>query len=294
MLWGTTGTAQALGPDNSDPTVVGVFRLIVAAAALGLLAVRTAGGPPGGLRRPATLVAGASMALYQPLFFTAVDRAGVTIGTLVAIGSAPLFAGMLQWTIERIHPDRRWLTASAIAMVGLAFMGGSGGESIDLVGIGLALGAGFSYAVFATAVGRLTHVSPSRSMAAIFGLAAALSLPLLAGSSNGWVATVPGLLTVGWLGIMATAVAYLLLATGLRHSDVNRAATLSLGEPLTATALGLAVLGERPPAIALFGALLIAAALGSLAWQGVPRAAGVAPIEPQTPPSYGGGTWPGS
>ncbi|HDH03427.1 MAG TPA: EamA family transporter, partial [Actinobacteria bacterium] len=77
-------------------------------------------------------------------------------------------------------------------------------------------------------------------------------------------ATVPGLLTVGWLGVMATAIAYLLLAAGLARTGVNRATTLSLGEPLTATVLGLVVLGERPPAVALLGALLIAAALVSL------------------------------
>ncbi len=265
VLWGTTGTAQALGPDASDPRTIGVFRLIVAAVALGLIATGTASGPPGQLRRPATLAAAVSIAAYQPMFFEAVDRTGVTVGTLVAIGSAPLFAGVLQWAVERIRPDRRWLAASAAAIAGLALMGSVGsGESMDGVGVTLALGAGFSYAVFATAIGRLTDVSPSRSMATIFGLAAAISLPLLVGSETGWVATVPGLLTVGWLGVMATAIAYLLLAAGLARTGVNRATTLSLGEPLTATVLGLVVLGERPPAVALLGALLIAAALVSL------------------------------
>jgi len=197
------------------------------------------------------------------MFFEAVIRTGVTIGTLVAIGSAPLFAGVLQWTIEQTRPDRRWLSASAAAIVGLALMS-NGNKSVDGVGVGLALGAGLSYAAFATALGRLNDVGASRSMATVFGLAAVISLPLLAISRLGWVATGPGLLMVGWLGVVATAIAYLLLATGLVHTGVNRAATLSLGEPITATVLGLTILGERPAVIALIGASLIGAALVSL------------------------------
>lgn len=37
-LWGTTGTAQALGPDGIDPLAVGTFRLAVAAPALWVIA----------------------------------------------------------------------------------------------------------------------------------------------------------------------------------------------------------------------------------------------------------------
>lgn len=275
VLWGTTGTAQALGPDTSDPLAIGVFRLVVAAAVLTIIAARSSQTTPGQVRRPATLVAAISIAAYQPMFFEAVIRTGVTIGTLVAIGSAPLFAGVLQWTIEQTRPDRRWLSASAAAIVGLALMG-TGNESVDGAGVGLALGAGLSYAAFATAVGRLTDVSPSRSMATVFGLAAVISLPLLAFSRLDWVATGPGLLMVGWLGVVATAIAYLLLAAGLVHTGVNRAATLSLGEPITATVLGLTILGERPAAIVLIGASLIGAALVSLVLAAPTPSGGVA------------------
>jgi len=57
VLWGTTGTAQALGPDTSDPRAIGDFRLVVAAAALTIIATRSSETSPGQLRRPATLAA---------------------------------------------------------------------------------------------------------------------------------------------------------------------------------------------------------------------------------------------
>lgn len=283
-LWGTTGTAQALGPDASSPLTVGALRLLVAGVVLGAVAAATRRASSGTLRRPATAAAAAAMAAYQPLFFTAVDRTGVAIGTLVAIGSAPLFAGALQRTVEGHRPTTRWLWTSGLAIAGLALLMGSG-DQIDPMGVALALGAGFSYAVFATAVGRLTSVAATTSMAVVFGLAAVLLLPSMAGRSLVWVAEPAGVATVLWLGIMATAAAYLLFATGLRTTPVSSAATLSLAEPVTAVALGLLVLGERPGPVALAGAALIAVALVALISErdptAKPAALGVSPAEPR-------------
>ncbi|MGH9186197.1 MAG: EamA family transporter, partial [Acidimicrobiales bacterium] len=89
MLWGTTGTARALGPDGASPTAVGAARLLIGGAVLvGVAAVA------GWLRdRPArtwppaaTIGAAAAMALYQPCFFGGVARTGVAVGTVVGIG----------------------------------------------------------------------------------------------------------------------------------------------------------------------------------------------------------------
>jgi len=61
----------------------------------------------------------------------------------------------------------------------------------------------------------------------------------------GWLATPRGALVALHLGLLATAAAYALLAAGLRRVTVATAATMSLAEPLTAAALGVALLGER-------------------------------------------------
>ena len=39
VLWGTTGTAQELGPDSANPLAVGALRLVVGATALIALAI---------------------------------------------------------------------------------------------------------------------------------------------------------------------------------------------------------------------------------------------------------------
>ncbi|MFG1997237.1 EamA family transporter [Actinoplanes sp. NPDC048988] len=50
---------------------------------------------------------------------------------------------------------------------------------------------------------------------------------------------------VAWLGVVTTAAAYVLYGKGLRSVSINVAGTLSLGEPVAAALLSIAVLGER-------------------------------------------------
>lgn len=44
---------------------------------------------------PLVFLAAVCMACYQPLFFTAVKETGIAVGTVIAIGSAPIIAGAL-------------------------------------------------------------------------------------------------------------------------------------------------------------------------------------------------------
>ena len=94
VLWGTTGTAQALAPTGASPLTVGAVRLAIGGLALLALALwRGAfrGGRPWPLA--ATALAAACIAGYQVTFFAGVASTGVAAGTLVAIGSAPVLAG---------------------------------------------------------------------------------------------------------------------------------------------------------------------------------------------------------
>ncbi len=268
-LWGTTGTAQALGPETSDPLGVGLVRLLVAAPALVLLAVvldreavRT-----GWRAMPvgATVVAAAAMAAYQPAFFTAVDRTGVAMGTVVAIGSAPIITGVLAWFADGVRPLRVWWVATPLAVAGVALLavtGAGGGVGVDPVGVLLAVGAGASYAAYVVASMRLVrHGSAVLAMAVVFVLAAVFLLPMLWFVDLGWLWSASGFGVAIHLGVVATAIAYALFATGLRSTPAATAATLTLGEPLTATLLGVVVLGERPEVTAWVGAGLIALGL---------------------------------
>jgi DME family drug/metabolite transporter len=208
------------------------------------------------------VIAALSVAPYQPCFFAAVKLSGVALGTLVAIGSAPVFAGLLE-IILGDRPTRIWAFATVLAIVGCAVLLAPAGSPMQPLGTLLAVGAGASYAAFSVASRRLLlrlH-SPDAAMATVFVTGAVLLLPVLAAQDLSWLASARGIAMVAWLGLAATAVAYWLYARALVRLSAATATTLDLAEPLTATLLGVLLLGERPGPQAAIGAALIAAGL---------------------------------
>ena len=282
VLFGTTGTAQALAGTDS-PVEVGAARIAVGGAALVLVALA---GRRLRLLRPALpllLVGGIGVAVYQLSFFAAVDRTGVTVGTVVAIGFGPVAAGVLERLVEGAEPTRRWLVATALAVAGVAVLTISAGADagVSPVGIGLALLAGGGYAAYTVIAKRLLRLGhdPVGVMAGSFGLGALLLLPVLVLGDHDWLASPSGVALALYLGLLPTAVAYLLFVHGLRRVSAAEATTLVLAEPVTAAVLGALVLGERLESAAAVGAALVLAGLLALAIPGrppVPDAAAVA------------------
>ena len=192
------------------------------------------------------------------------------MGTIVAIGSAPLFAGLLAWGYDRTPPSRLWAGATALGVAGIALLIAAGAEvGINVAGVGFALVAGAAYATYVIAARQFSRdgqvVFPT---AIIIAIAAVLLMPLLGTAELSWVGTGAGMATILHLGILATALAYLLFAAGLRATRSTTATTLTLGEPLTAALLGIAVIGERPPLLGWVGFGLVLAALSVVAAEG--------------------------
>jgi DME family drug/metabolite transporter len=263
VLWGTTGTAQAFAPAGASPLAVGAVRLAIGGTALLLLAlVRRQLHPQGWPWRPTTLLV-ATIALYQVCFFAAVARTGVAVGTVVAIGSAPMLAGLLGLLLLGERPTRRWLLATVLAVAGCTLLIATGGElHVDAVGVLLALGAGASYALYTIASRELLAVQPPDAVTAVAFFGGALLLaPVLFLVDLSWLAEPRGLLVALHLGLVTTALAYFLYIRALLTVPTATAVTLALMEPLTAATLGVLVLGERLTAPALAGMLLILAGL---------------------------------
>jgi len=280
VLWGTTGTAQDLGDVGASPVAVGVARIALGGALLALIAWTTTTGSGGADSSSGTResnqngmgwgVPGAggagivAVAGYQACFCAAVERAGVARGTLVAIGSAPVFTGIVALVASRERPVSRWYPATGLAVVGCALLLAPGGDTeLDAVGLGLALGAGLSYAVYTVAAKAvLSRGVPGPTVMATFFLGGAVLLaPALLVADTDDLATGQGIAMVVWLGVATTAVSYVFFSAGLQRLRSSTVATLSLTEPLTAALLGVVVLGERPGLVALLGALVLLSGL---------------------------------
>jgi drug/metabolite transporter, DME family len=264
VCFGTTGTAQALGPAGLSPAGVGAARVLVGGALL--VAIGWAGLTRLSLRP--LLVGAAGVATYQLCFFAAVADTGVAVGTIVAIGSGPALAGAFEWALDGRAPTRTWAAATALACAGVAMLALAGADAaVSLPGVVLALGAGASYAAYTLAAKRLLRAgnAPETVMAGAFGLGALLLLPVLAASGPGWLMQPGGAALALFLGVVPTALAYVLFARGLNRLSAAETATLTLAEPLTATLLGVIVLAERVSAPAALGAGLVLMALLVLA-----------------------------
>lgn len=270
ILWGTTGTSQALAPAGAAPLAVGTLRLLVGGIALLAVFVfspkATCPLPKYRLPIGLTLLAAACMAAYQVLFFAGVSLTGVAVGTIVGIGSSPVLAGLLGYLFRGERPGWRWGAATLLAIAGCTLLALMGQEiNVNPLGVLLAVGAGAAYATFSLVSKRLLERQPVEMvMAAVFGLGAVMLAPLLLTQDLTWAANPRGLGVILWLGLMATALAYILFGRGLRLTPLATAVTLSLAEPLTAAALGLLVLGERLTLPAALGIALIFSGLAAL------------------------------
>jgi DME family drug/metabolite transporter len=267
VLWGTAGTAGLLV--SADSIALAAARLVIGGTALalfGLFAGAGARARRGRLVTPGLLVAAVAVAVYQLCFFAAVARTGVAIGTVVAIGSGPVFTGLLSWMLHGERPSRRWAMATAAAVCGCAalIVGGgaqAGGQMVS--GVLFALLGGLLYAFYAVTAARAisTGASSNAVMGVLFGGAAVIMVPVLLWRGTEWLAEPRGLLAALYLGIGATALSYFLYGRGLRTTPVATAATLALAEPAVAALLGLLVLGERLTPLSIAGLVLLAISL---------------------------------
>ncbi|WP_194396000.1 DMT family transporter [Microbacterium atlanticum] len=284
VLFGTTGTSQALGPDGTTPLSIGVMRMVIGGTGLAVIAFslaarharrRTADASrPRLTLRPLSLMVltGACLALYQPLFFLGTERNGVAVGTVVALGSAPILAGVLEWALTRRSPTATWMAATALATLGVVLLG-SGGEAgagggTDPIGLLGSVGAGASFAVIANAQRRLLDDGwdPFTVVGAMGASSAAICVFALPFVDLAWLGTASGVVMALWLGLGTISIAYVLFTWGLSGLSAATAATLTLGEPLTASVLGIVLLGERLSALAVVGLVVLAAGLALLAW----------------------------
>lgn len=281
-LFGSLAAAVQLSGIEASPVSVGLARILVGGGLLGLAAVWAAttarassphnAGPPAARRRMPTWVVvavGAAGVLgYQPLYFVGTGVNGVAVGTVVSLGSAPVLAGVVEAVVRRRPPGTRWAIATALCIVGVAMTSGvmeSAGGSAGGGGAGIlwSVAAGACYATYALAAKELMERgwTSSRAMGALFGTAAAASVPLLLVVGAGEILSLRGLLLLVWLGVFGTAIGYLLFGAGLAALPAATVTTLTLAEPLCATLLGIGLLHETLGPAAGVGLAVLAAGL---------------------------------
>ena len=268
ISWGTTGaTMRLLSP--LSPLVVGFIRLAVAGPLLFATAVVSGrwevGSPANAL---GVFGVGLAMAAYQVCYFSAVPRTSVAITALLAICTAPLIVVMLARIFLGERLTGLTLAAVPLGITGTAFLviGPSGGSiritAAFAFGALLALGAALSYAVVAVLSKHLlATMDPLAIVGIAFPLGAALLSPVALEGSLLPPSTGTQWALLLYLGVLPTALAYVLYVLGLRMTSATTASIVTLLEPLTATTLGILAFGEHLGMLGYIGAVLLLLAL---------------------------------
>ena len=268
MLWGTAGTAKVFASEV-DSISMGVARLVIGGVMLMAIAVLTKKMTFKGWPVKPLIIGGIAMALFQPFFFSAVELTGIAVGTVVSIGSAPVFSGMIEWLVFKIRPARVWWLSTFLAITGcIILMFNTNAVTVDAAGVLAGLGAGISFASFTMSNSRLvqTH-EPIASVAMIFCLSAMILSPFLFINDMTWLGETNGLLVALHIGVLATTLAYFLFSNGLIFLKSSTAVTLSLAEPLTASLLGVFLVGETLDSLSWLGLIMLLAGIVILVLQ---------------------------
>jgi len=270
VFWGTFGTFASFLPSGVPALFVGAAKLAFGALGVAIiLALKRHGSIISrGLHLPMGTLALAAMALAitQTSIYLGIRTAGVTVATMIFIGTPPLFSGIFAQFIKRERQSLSWLISSLVIASGCTFMALSGDAEVDgnrlLWGSLMAAVAGASWTFVGTLLRNLQrHAGPLESSFIVMGSAALILLPIAATQGLSWVVEPRVFIISVALGLISTAIPYWLFTTGARKIPVSHAFLYGLTEPITASFLGLVVLGERLSTSGTIGYVQVAVGL---------------------------------
>ncbi|WP_371241742.1 DMT family transporter [Streptomyces pimonensis] len=278
VLWGTTGTAATFAP--------AVGPLAIGAVAMGLGGLLQALVAAPRIRREAprlrahkgvVLLGLLSVGAYPLAFYSSMRLAGVAVGTVVSIGSAPLASALIERVADGHRLTRRWTTGAALGLTGTVMLcaaeasgahSASGARSAGetVLGVGLGLVAGLTYALYSWAAHRLISrgVTSGAAMGTVFGLGGLLLLPVLLATGGPLLASWSNAAVGIYMALVPMFAGYVLFGWGLAHVPASTATTLSLLEPAVAAVLAVLVVGERLPLPGWAGIALVVGCLAVL------------------------------
>ena len=279
VLWGTTGVAASFAPDIS-PLGIGAFAMGVGGMMQAALAHRKLKANLANLlqQKALLLLSAWALAIYPLAFYSSMRMAGVAVGTVVSIASAPLFAALLECFFSKaFHLTKRWLISVLIGLIGIALLAygephtsalgtevatnlkEQAAQQRQLWGIALGLLAGLTYAFYSWAARTMIDkgVHSQAAMGSIFGLGAMVLLPSLFFTGDNLFSSPTNALVALYMAVIPMTLGYIAFGYGLRHIKASSASLLTLMEPVVAAILAVLIVGEVISPVGWFGMLLI-------------------------------------
>jgi drug/metabolite transporter (DMT)-like permease len=260
VLWGSAFVVIRDVGESLSPGSIALGRLVVSLAVLGAAAALARAPLPA--RRDLLRIAAFGvlfLAVYSVTLNAAERRVDAATAAML-INSGPILIAVLAGIFLNEGFPRRLFAGCAVAFAGCALIGLANTRSGPHAGLGIALLV-LAALAYASAVvlqkSALARVSPLQVtwLGCAFGALACLPFaPGLARELGSAGASAIG--GTVYLGLGPTALGFATYAFALRRTTAGRLAALGYLIPIVAIALGWALLGETPPALAAGGGAL--------------------------------------
>ena len=273
LLFSTIEVTAKFAQPGVPPFRLGFFRFFIAGLLLLPFALRNMRAR--GLRmsgRDVGRLAGLSLVgvvLLSMCFHLGMQWVPAHQSAILFSGNPVFVAGLAPALLGERVDARGWVSLALGALgVGCLLMTGGHGENPavqpaeEWKGVGFTLCAMLSFAFYTVLSKRVVRRHGILGMTSVVALTGSLLLLPLAWWREGspfQPLTPAEAGAVAWLAVMATAVAYSLFFSGLSRVPATRGAMLFFLKPITAAVLAWGVLGERPGAMAILGAVFILA-----------------------------------
>lgn len=286
LIWGGSFPAIAIGLRSLEPVVFAAFRYDIAAVVLlGYVVVRGADWVPTEPRNRRAVVAG-GVFLISPNALLFVGQQTVPSGVAAILQSLVPIVTVL-WALF-VLPDER---VSRAGVVGIGF---------GIVGVGLIVRPDPA-TVLSTGIGRLLilgqvagvalggvliqRLEPTMNRAAMAGWSMGIGgvllhlVSVLVGESLRLPATDESWFAVGYLGVVATGVAFVLYFTLLARRGAFETSLVSYLVPVVASVVGVVVLNESITPLSVVGFLVVCVGFLLLKRRAVSQLAGTVRTE---------------
>ena len=268
ILWGTTGVSATFAPEVGA-AAIGAAAMGVGGLLQASIAIRTIARHARALHSQwRWLLLGAlAVAIYPLAFYGSMRLAGVTVGTVVSIGTAPLLSAIIEMFMDGLRISIRWVIGAMLGLLGMLLLclaessGHSTLSAAPSISLGVALGllAGLTYALYSWAARRLMQRQiPARAaMGSIFGIGGLLLMPVLFTTGAPFLASWNNAAVGIYMALVPMFLGYLCFGYGLARIQASTATTITLLEPVVAAALAAVIVGERLPTMGWIGVGLI-------------------------------------
>jgi drug/metabolite transporter (DMT)-like permease len=261
VVWGVPYLFIKLAVEDLSPGFVAWSRVALAAAVLLPVAWRT-----GALRGVPVrwLAAFALFEITMPFFLIAFGEERVSSSlAAILIATVPLVIAALALRFARDEqPTRSRFIGMLVGLAGVVALVGVdiGGNVGELVGAFAVLGGAVGYAIGPLIANRhFTSSDPLGPVAGALGIATLMLLPFAIIGLPSEAPDGEAVASVVVLGLVCTAVAFLLYLSLIAEIGPSRASIITYVNPVVALALGVAILDEHVTTGVVAGLLLILA-----------------------------------